>query len=235
MDLEIYEKLARVFRAGTLDIMLTEPIDVKNIIRKLNILTLYRPMSEKSYGLSLKTSDGDCFMLINSSSSRGRQHFTVAHELYHLYIDENPKPHICRDTNEKSQTEKDADYFASALLMPEDGIFKMIKPQEVAGDKISIPTIIKLEQYFSVSRQALLIRLERLKIISKSKCKQMGEIPVKDSAARYGYGTILYEPGNENVILGDYGEKARLLFENGTISEGHYLELINLLRDGKRG
>jgi Zn-dependent peptidase ImmA (M78 family) len=235
MDLGKYEKLARVFRAGTLDITLTEPIDVKNIIMKLNILTLFRPMSENSYGLSLKTSDGDCFMLINSSSSRGRQHFTVAHELYHLYIDENPKPHICRDENGKSQTEKDADYFASALLMPEDGIFKMIKPQEVTGDKISIPTIIKLEQYFSVSHIALLIRLERLKVISKVKCKQLVKVPVKESAAQYGYDTTLYEHGNENLILGDYGEKARLLLENGTISEGHYLELIDLLKDGKKG
>ncbi len=38
------------------------------------------------------------------------------------------------------------------------------------------------------------------------------------------------KPGNEGVVIGDFGEKARLLFEQERISEGHYVELLNLLK-----
>lgn len=27
-------------------------------------------------------------------STRGRQHFTICHEFYHLFYDENPTPHL---------------------------------------------------------------------------------------------------------------------------------------------
>ena len=50
-------------------------------------------------------------------------------------------------------------------------------------------------------------------------------IPVKESAMNYGYDKSLYESGNDGVFIGDFGEKARLLFETGKISEGHYTEM----------
>ena len=63
----------------------SEAVNVKSLLRKLNILTVYRPLSEYAYGLSLKSPQGHRFILINSNNSRGRQHFTIAHELYHLF------------------------------------------------------------------------------------------------------------------------------------------------------
>ena len=88
----------------------TEPINVKTILRKLNILTIYRPLSMDSCGVSLMTADKTKrFMLINSNCPRGRQHFTIAHELFHLFVDENPEPHICKESGEKDNNEKNAD------------------------------------------------------------------------------------------------------------------------------
>ena len=54
-----------------------------------------------------------------------------------------------------------------------------------------------------------------------------------DSAVAYGYDKSLYVGGNEGVVIGDFGEKARRLYEDGKISEGHYLELLNLWNDDK--
>ena len=53
---------------------------------------------------------------------------------------------------------------------------------------------------------------------------------IQQIAAEYGYDLALYQPGNEGVVIGDFGEKARLLFEQERISEGHYVELLNLLK-----
>ena len=52
-------------------------------------------------------------------------------------------------------------------------------------------------------------------------------IPVLKSALEHGYHLALYKPGNENLVIGDYGMKARQLFEESKISEGHYLELLS--------
>ena len=45
-----------------------------------------------------------------------------------------------------------------------------------------------------------------------------------------GYDSDLYTPGNEGLVIGDFGSKARKLFDEERISEGHYIELLNLLR-----
>ena len=53
---------------------------------------------------------------------------------------------------------------------------------------------------------------------------------IQQIATEYGYDLALYQPGNEGVVIGDFGEKARLLYEQERISEGHYVELLNLLK-----
>ena len=107
------EMLAQKFRIE-LGLSMFEPISTKTVLRKLGILTMYRPLSDNSFGISAKSESGKMFMLVNCNSTRGRQHFTVAHELYHLFYDEKPVPHMCGGS--ATGVEKDANLFASALL-----------------------------------------------------------------------------------------------------------------------
>lgn len=228
-NFNIPTRLAQKFRLEN-GLSMSEAVNVKSLIRKLNILTVYRPMSDYAYGLSLKSPKGHRFILVNSNSSRGRQHFTIAHELYHLYYDENPHPHICGKDG-TSRTERNADRFASALLMPEEGIIGMLTDEEYAEKKISIAKILRLEQYFGVSRSTMLIRLKELNLISVTLFESLKSYSAINTAKEYGYDKSLYQSGNENLVIGDYGEKARVLFEDEKISEGHYLELLNLIQD----
>lgn len=219
------ENLAKLFRVRT-GISLDEPVNVKTLLRKLGILTMYRQMSENSYGISCKSADGKMFMLVNSNSTRGRQHFTICHEFYHLFYDENPTPHLCGVVI--SDIEKNADLFASALLMPREGILSMVE-EDLLGKKIGLATILRTEQMFQVSRISLLRRLKEMSLLSKNQFEAIQAIPVMESAREYGYDLSLYKPGNNGVTIGDFGEKARILFERGTISEGHYMELLNMI------
>ncbi len=207
-----------------------EAIHTKTILRKENIIAMYKPLSDKAYGLSLKCGDNR-FMLINSNSTRGRQHFTIAHELYHLYVEANPKPHICNGA--KTKEEQSADLFASAFLMPKLGLISNIPTEELRSFSISLATIIRLEQYFSVPRSALLIRLQQLDIITSQCYKQLSTITTKKSAQEYGYDTALYENGNENLVIGDFGAIARKLFDDGKISEGNYREFLKQISNGE--
>ena len=222
------EALAGQFRYNA-NLSLTEPINVKTLIRKLGITAVYRPLSEKSYGIACESGTGKKFILINSNSTRGRQHFTVVHELYHLFFEDQSVPHMCG--RHPLSEEKNANKFASALLMPREGVLSMISPEEISGHDIRLATVLRMEQYFGVSRNTLLIRLKDIGLISQQRLNELDAIPVKESALSYGYDLSLYEKGNEGLVIGDFGEKARRLFEEEKISEGHYEELLNMIRD----
>ncbi len=204
-----------------------EPINIKTLVRRLGITAVYRPLSETSYGVGCKSSDGKLFILINSNNCRGRQHFTAAHELYHLFYEEHPVPHMCGVT--VTSEEKNANRFASSLLMPKGGLLMMISAEEIASNTVSLATVLRMEQYFRVSRASLLFRLKDLNLISVKWQKELESYPVKDSARAYGYDLTLYEKGNEGLVIGDFGEKAKRLFDLGKISEGHYVELLNMI------
>lgn len=223
------EILAQKFRSEH-GLSMTEPISTKTVLRKLGILTMYRPLSEKSFGISAKSESGRMFMMVNCNSTRGRQHFTIAHELYHLLYDDSPEPHMCGGV--ATGVEKDANLFASALLMPREGLLKMVSDEEVKSRKVKLATVLRIEQFFGVSRNTLLLRLKDIGLITESYLNELKSVPVKESAMQYGYNLSLYEAGNKGIVIGDFGEKARLLFESGRISEGHYYELLNMISNG---
>lgn len=223
------ETLAEKFRFQE-GLSQSEPINAKMLVRKLNITLVYRPLSENSFGISCRSGEKR-FMLINSQSTRGRQHFTIAHELYHLYFDENLVPHMCCGGPATGE-EKNANRFASALLMPREGILSCVSGEEITRHDVDIATVLRMEQLFGVSHSTLLIRLKDLGLISSTRFDALERIPVRETAREWGYDSALYESGNEGVVIGDFGEKARRLFESGKISEGHYNELMNMLYGG---
>jgi Zn-dependent peptidase ImmA (M78 family) len=223
----ILQKKANLFRERN-GISGSEAIRLKSLLLKLNVLTLFKPLTEGFSGMSIKINDNARFILVNSNHSLGRQHFTIAHELYHLYIQEKFKIHQCQtglfDT--KNKEEYNADYFASCLLMPEIGIHELIPDEELNKKKISLQSVIKLEQYFSVSHSSMLVRLKMLGLLDNKTFEHFKTFKATETAQQYGYDISLYKEGNHDFIVGDYGEKAKRLFDIEKISEGHYLELM---------
>ena len=202
-------------------------------MRKLNILTIFRPLSENVWGLSLITPDKKHkFILVNSNISIGAQNYTVAHELFHLYFDENPKPHLCGQEHNEP-TERSANIFASVFMLPKEGILKNISHEEIINKEVKIDTCLRLEQLYEVSHKTFILRLKELNIISSSCFEKLQNLSIKKEASLRGYDDSLYSRGNENLIIGDFGSKARQLYEMEKISEGHYLELLNLINYGK--
>lgn len=204
----------------------TEPIRLKSLLIKLNVLAVFKQLSDSFSGMAVKAGDFR-FMLINSNHSIGRQHFSICHELYHLYIDNDFTPHHCSSGSfSKSEiNEYQADVFASYLLLPDDGILNLIPDPELAKDKITLETILKIEHYFSCSRGALLFRLKELGLITP-KGSEAFNTQIKLKAKQYGYPVGLYEAGNNGLVLGDFGTLAKQLFDADKISEGHYATLM---------
>ena len=65
----IIERQVSEFRADN-GLSSSEPITLKSLLLKLNVLTILRPLSENFSGMCLKDNSGHRFMLINSNHPR---------------------------------------------------------------------------------------------------------------------------------------------------------------------
>ncbi len=227
------ENLANQFRIGQLQISLFDPVSVHKALRTTGILCSFRPLDDDISGMAIKIQhksdlQAHRFMLINTNDIYCKQRFTACHEFYHLLYQENFTKSV-DDSKYASNAEREERYaniFASFLLLPEAGL-KMVAPvEEQRKDRITLGTILRLEQHFRCSRSTLLLRLKEIGWISENYVRKYCE-NVKRSAIEYGYNTSLYEPTRNTEICGDYNTKARGLFDKGLISRSKYVALIN--------
>ena len=202
-----------------------EAIRLKSLLLKEKIITYFTLLDDDFSGMALKVS-GKRFLLVNSNHSLGRQHFTIAHELYHLYIDKDFGFKKCNGSGKNTKNERDADLFASHFLIPKNGVISLIPESERIRNGIKLSTVIKLEQYYSCSRAAMLMKLLSLDYIDDT-LKEKFSQDIIESAVKLGYPDLLYKPGNNQLIIGDYGVLANELFQNDKISESHYASLMN--------
>src|SRR5689334_3826364 len=94
----ILEKAALQFRSDC-GINNKDAIRLKSLLQKLNVITIFKPLTDDFSGMALKTKVKDEFIrfaLINSKQSLGKQHFTICHELYHLFIQKDFNSRVCK-------------------------------------------------------------------------------------------------------------------------------------------
>lgn len=211
-----------------------EPIRLKSLLQKANVITIFSPLTDNFSGMAIKavhTNVTDRFILINSNQSLGKQHFTICHELYHLYIQSYFSSKVCitgRFDKKADKNEYNADVFASYFLLPTEGIIENIPDHEIAQKKVSLKTVLFIENLYSCSRRALLYRLKKLNLINSNEYDAF-TVNIKRGAVENGYPATLYEPGNNNLVIGDYGSVAKELFDLERISQSHYYSLLSEL------
>lgn len=200
-----------------------DPIPFKALLNKLKILCVFKPLSEEISGMVGQLSNAK-FMLINSNHSIGRQNFTIAHEIFHLYYDKSFKTTIVDYTYSNGGEEKKANTFASFLILP-DGLIDLLPEQETGKNKISVQTLVKIEQYYQTSRSALLFRLKHMNLIDDDYILKNSNNVIRQ-ARILGYDSNLYMKGNENVVVGEYASLAKYLYDNDIISESNYIDYL---------
>ena len=203
-------------------------IDVFRIAHNIEELTLvFYPMGEKISGICIKGTE-DVLIAINSSMTYGRQRYSMAHELYHYYYD-NMNTMICaHDIGETSSVERNANTFASFFLAPPAALSAAIKSIKKERCSLELADIVKLEQHFGLSRQAMLIRLIEEGELSQDEAATM-RTNVITYALSLGYSDTLYRPLPEEksrMTYGKYIKRAEELLERELISDGKYEELL---------
>lgn len=205
------------------------PIDIFSIVNgwKEKKITIVRyPMPSRISGMCTREKE-DIIICINSNTSYGRQRFTLAHELYHILYEENMKRVICEMSisDDKPDSEREADMFASYLLMPFDALQKYAENVS----KWDLNRIIEAEQFFQISHQAMLYRLLEDDMISRYDVEEFKGISVTKVAARLGYSPDLYSISAPNKLYyttGEYIRKVESIAEQELISNGKREELL---------
>lgn len=142
----------------------------------------------------------------------GRQRFSMAHELFHLFFDASNKKSVSSDMNKQDAIERMADSFASYFLLPEAALNQFLEThqwQDQDVDKLEL--ILKLEQEFQISHQATLNRLSAI--------LDVATIPTTD---------IINLASQYNFPLDIYQEK-----KHEATTKGYYLKQLNHLYDAR--
>lgn len=175
----------------------------------------------------------DMLIGINSNMSIGRQNFTLAHELYHLLYEENKNNFVICDYSSESESEIEANIFASYLLIPYEGLKRYVKNMNIS--KWSLDDVIAAEQYYQISHMALLFRLVEQNFITEEESEEFQNVKISHEARIRGFNDDLYYPSPEDrkyFSLGNYVKSVGKAYSSNKISVGKKDEL---LLDGFRG
>ncbi len=207
-----------------------EPINLISFLIKNNVITAFKPLSDSISGMAIKSGEIR-FMLVNENNIVGRQNFTIGHELYHLFLQENFTSRTCTTGSFDKQIdleEQQADLFSASLLLPKSGVMQLISSKEIESE-VSEESLFRLQHYFGVSFKCLIFRLVEFGLVPKSHFDKYKE-GTKGIARKLGYDvSLLYENTTSNRVVGNYGEIASTLYNDEKISESFYLELLNAI------
>ncbi len=139
------------------------PVDVEKIAAFFSIhIVPYKNFPEHISGMIARDKRGDhedVYIGYNANQAKVRQRFTIAHELGH-FLSGHDDLKIVEDGFDKDTVkEKEANAFASELLMPKDMLVTDMK-----SGKYDIPS---LARRYMVSEQAISIRLLHSGLIGK--------------------------------------------------------------------
>lgn len=209
------------------------PINVFAILQAQENLTLvFYPFSERISGMCVIVHGGEKLMAINSTQTLGRQRFTAAHELYHLFVQEKITRVICGTEigGSRDEEEKNADCFASYFLAPNDALRNFIEKKLFKGTPrpMTVEDVVRVEQYFRMSRQATLYRLVGDDWLTLQFANTLRH-DIIASARRLGYGDELYVPAPKDrqyFSSGSYIRLAKQLIDSDIISNGKHEEYL---------
>ncbi len=157
------------------------PVDLSKVARSLDVIVHFDTLEDKVSGV-LVVKGGERNALINASHHSNRQRFSLAHELGHLVLHDSEGDRLFIDTNMRvyqrigtptdaaygqpdsttsAQEEREANQFASALLMPVD----LVQEQARSLDLSEESDVAYLARTFGVSDQAMSIRLQQLRLV----------------------------------------------------------------------
>lgn len=132
---------------------------------ELGVRVYIRRLDGKISGLFAYDEELGACMLLNANHPRDRRNHTAGHETGH-FISTRQQPEILHyNETENSREERYANAFARALLTPSRAVMQKFAELTAGSDRLTRRQVIILSHYFGVSREAMVRRLEELKLV----------------------------------------------------------------------
>ena len=164
-------------------------------------------------------------LLLSATEPAWRQHFSVAHELFHLVTwDEGLFQQVEKDDSLKEKNEMLANAFAAGLLMPAEAVRAEVKRFSSAG-ALSFGALVAIARRFEVSLSACIFRLANLRILSQRDAQKLSEDPKLrslDSQVNREETRTPYQFGATFLRLG------YLCYESGKISRARLAKALDV-------
>lgn len=204
----------------------------RKILEDVGVHVFMEILDSNLSGLYVFVPDFGYCVLINRVHARERRNWTIAHEYGHFLLDrDKPGVDYVKPMQRKSESERFADSFAAAFLMPESGVqHRFYEALERSGD-FKVADLCRLADYFAVSMQAMALRLESLGLIPRGSWDIIVEsgVPVKALKKEAGI-----EQSVNHDSLEPYPKRYKLLavqaFEEEMITEGQLARLLRCSR-----
>lgn len=147
-----------------------EPISsLRDTLEDVGVHVFMDGLDSKLAGLYAFVENFGYCVLINRKHPRERRRWTIAHEYGHFLFDRD-KPGIdyLQPMQRKPESERFADSFAEAFLMPKAGIERRFYDIVNRNKDFNVGDLCRIADFYAVSLMAMTLRLEALKLIPKN-------------------------------------------------------------------
>lgn len=209
--------------------------DIFDIVENEAVLFI-RPEDEIKMSGATIYAEGEVMMFINSAYTLGHQRFTAAHELGHIVL-HNKDVKSSHLLKKDMKLEKEADLFATELLMPSVGVEEVfLKLIDSTPSEVSVDDVIVMHNYFKVSYKAMLKRIVYLGLCEVDKyeelvewCNIENEELLRKKTESLGYTIDLISKDRRYYIDKEYEHILLRNYKSGAISFRKYAEVMEYM------
>jgi Zn-dependent peptidase ImmA (M78 family) len=207
---------------------------LRSTVEQTGAHVFYGGLPSRLAGLYAFVPDLGYCILINRKHPAVRRRWTLAHEYAHFLADRHrPGVDQVGEPKRKPLSERFADAFAAAFLMPETAIRRcFLGVAERTGD-FQTADLARLAHQFDVSAQAAALRLESLGLLPRGTWEVLTERGFKPGAARQLLGLPTH-PSAEDPFPERYRHLAVQAYLREAISEGQLARFLRTDRVSAR-
>lgn len=169
---------------------------------------------------------GGC-IAVNRKHPRERRQYSLAHEFGHFLADRHRwTMHFVDRYDRRPRSERFADAFARALLMPAEGIRRrFLELQKSRDGAVVMGDLCRLARAFAVSVEAMTLRLENLHLIPTGVWERMRADGFRVREAEHLLGLAPLTSDDE-LLPSRYIALAVEAWQRATLSEGQLVEIL---------
>ncbi|MBE9126584.1 MULTISPECIES: XRE family transcriptional regulator [unclassified Coleofasciculus] len=198
--------------------------------QSVGLRIFYLEMPSKYSGIySYDEKLGGC-IAINANHPEERRRWSLAHEYLHFLAHRRqPVLDYEEQYQRKPESERLADTFPDYFLMPTSGLLKRFNDMYQAHGKFTPTNLFTLAHYYSVSIEALVNRLEAIKLLPSGTWDRLRDRGLKVRKVQQELG-LEEIPQRTDMIPIHYQHLAIEALDQGLITEGRFADFLTVDR-----